>query len=164
MSRNVCEFSYTNFSFDVLGGTTDSFFEEWAIEAACSGCRPLGASYLYKVHHTGWEVTHAGSQSAARLDRWLVCYFLLGSLRAADVGVGADQLPSDHRAVYIALRAGRQGPALDKGPWRCCTEIYIIFILLHFFNYYFDISSCYYFIHFHFFRLLFFFRYSFSCF
>ena len=76
----------------------------------------------------GWEVTHAGSQSAARLVRWIVslCRFLLGRLRADDVGLGAEQLPSSPRR-HIALRAGRrplssarQGPALDKGPWRYC--------------------------------------------
>ena len=65
----------------------------------------------------------AALQSAARLDRWLVSRPLLGCLRAADVGVGVDQLPSDHRAVYIALRAGRQGPALGKGPWRFSLDL-----------------------------------------
>ena len=61
--------------------------------------------------------------SAARLDRWLVSSSLFGRLRAADVGVGVDQLPSDHRAVYVALRAGRQGPALGRGPWRFSLDL-----------------------------------------
>ena len=39
------------------------------------------------------------------------------------MGVGIDQLPSDHRAVYVALRAGRQGPALGRGPWRFSLDL-----------------------------------------
>ncbi len=70
---------------------------------------------------------------------------LLGRVRAADVGVGADQLPYDHRAVYTALRAGRQGPALDKDPSRYCIGTYIYniyFIAISFFWFfiYFDIG------------------------
>ena len=64
------------------------------------------------------EVTHIVHTSAARLDRWLITRHLLPRVWASDVGVGADQLPGDHRPVFLNLHAGPQGPALGRGPWR----------------------------------------------
>ena len=61
------------------------------------------------------EVTHIVHTSAARLDRWLITRHLLPRVWASDVGVGADQLPGDHRPVFLNLHAGAQGPAIGRG-------------------------------------------------
>ena len=120
------DFNCVSDAFDVLGGTADSLIRRevgyWGGLQHVQAARDLVDVYR-ELHPTGREITRAGPQSAARLDRWLVSRSLLGRLRAADVGAGVDQLPSDHRAVYIALRAGRQGPALGKGPWRFCLDL-----------------------------------------
>ena len=110
----------------VLGGTADSLTRRevgyWGGLQRVQADRDLVDVYR-ELHPIGREITHAGTQSAARLDRWLVSSSLFGRLRAADVGVGVDQLPSDHRAVYVALRAGRQRPALGRGPWRFSLDL-----------------------------------------
>ena len=120
------DFNCVSDAFDVLGGTADSFYRRevgyWGGLQRVQADRALVDVYR-ELHPTGQEITRPGPQSAARLDRWLVSRPLLGRLRAADVGVGVDQLPSDHRAVYIALRAGRQGPALGRGPWRFSLDL-----------------------------------------
>ena len=114
-------FNCVSEAFDVLGGTAESLIRSemgyWGGLQRVQADRDLVDIYR-ELHPIGREITHAGTQSAARLDRWLVSSSLFGRLRAADVGVGVDQLPSGHRAVYVTLRAGRQGPALGRAPWR----------------------------------------------
>ena len=104
---------------DVVGGDATSVAGRqvgyWGGLQACGGPHAPGRC-LPGAAPGQQEITHVVRNSAARLDRWLITLNLLPRVWAADIGVGEDQLPGDHRAVSLNLHAGRQGPAVGRGP------------------------------------------------